>query len=545
MLRLLHEVYVAAGPPGLRPIALGLKHDQTAPATLNHHAIAKVLRGKQLPGPLELTSLTTWLFKQAGPALGRKGDRGVGDMVEELLRLREAAQSVRLHSDATKEGKSPAEIDADTDTYNESRRFRDERRVLGCMLRSKDAIADVVEFLTSENFENPVHRDIYNALLEAYASDSTQVAEAAIDRLAEHSEALKCIQLLLEAVINPEQAALHAEVLYQRTLAARAITLGRMITEQAERTLNQDMPDVDGLLTMAEDGLISLVDQHHILIADALERGLFDVESAGANGTDTAIRSGFRDYDALYTGLKPGQLIIIGGAAGIGKSTMAIDLIRACSIAQSKASLLISLQAGQEEMAMRLMSAEGRVAIHHMRAGTMTDDDWTRLARCMPSVASAPITIVDDPSYTVDQLVRSCKRLRHFKDLQLAVIDSVDLLPVAPGEGTANVEHDLSFTLPRLRQMARELRIPVVCFYQIGRIESSHYIPRPELHHLPAVVEKFADVVGLLHREDAYEREHPRAGEADLFIARHRYGPTSTITMAFQGHYSRFVDMSE
>ncbi len=225
-------------------------------------------------------------------------------------------------------------------------------------------------------------------------------------------------------------------------------------------------------------------------------------------------------------------------------STLALDLARAASIKHGMASVIFSLEMSRNEITMRLLSAEARIALHNMRTGQMSDDDWTRLARRMSEVANAPLFIDDSPNMSMMEIRAKCRRLKQQHDLRLVIIDYLQLM--SSPKRVENRQQEVSELSRSLKLLAKELNVPVIAVAQLNRGPEQRTDKRPMLSDLreSGSIEQDADVVLLLHREDAYERESPRAGEADFIVAKHRNGPTTTVTVAFQGHYSRFVDMA-
>jgi replicative DNA helicase len=225
-------------------------------------------------------------------------------------------------------------------------------------------------------------------------------------------------------------------------------------------------------------------------------------------------------------------------------STLALDLARAASIKHGLASVIFSLEMSRNEITMRLLSAEARVALHSMRTGQMSDDDWTRLARRMSEVANAPLFIDDSPNMSMMEIRAKCRRLKQQHDLRLVIIDYLQLM--SSPKRVENRQQEVSELSRSLKLLAKELNVPVIAVAQLNRGPEQRTDKRPMLSDLreSGSIEQDSDVVILLHREDAYERESPRAGEADFIVAKHRNGPTTTVTVAFQGHYSRFVDMA-
>jgi replicative DNA helicase len=225
-------------------------------------------------------------------------------------------------------------------------------------------------------------------------------------------------------------------------------------------------------------------------------------------------------------------------------STLALDIARSCSIRHGHTSVIFSLEMSKSEITMRLLSAEAKVPLHHMRSGHMSDDDWARLARRMGEVADAPLYVDDSPNLTMMEIRAKARRLRQRNDLRLVVVDYLQLM--TSGKRVESRQQEVSEFSRSLKLLAKELAVPVIAISQLNRSPEQRQDKKPMLADLreSGAIEQDSDLVILLHREDIYERESPRAGEADLILAKHRNGPTGTVTVAFQGHYSRFVDMA-
>jgi replicative DNA helicase len=225
-------------------------------------------------------------------------------------------------------------------------------------------------------------------------------------------------------------------------------------------------------------------------------------------------------------------------------STLALDLARAASVRGGLTSVMFSLEMGRNEITMRLLSAEAQVQLQAMRTGHLNEDDWARLARKMSEVVDAPLFIDDSPNMSMMEIRAKCRRLKQRHDLRLVIIDYLQLM--SSPRRVENRQQEVSEMSRSLKLLAKELEVPVVAVAQLNRGPEQRTDKRPLLADVreSGSIEQDADVVLLLHREDAYERESPRAGEADFIVAKHRNGPTATVTVAFQGHYSRFVDMA-
>ncbi|ROS26263.1 replicative DNA helicase [Cellulomonas sp. PhB150] len=224
-------------------------------------------------------------------------------------------------------------------------------------------------------------------------------------------------------------------------------------------------------------------------------------------------------------------------------STMGIDIARSASIKHGLTSVVFSLEMSRNEIAMRLLSAEARVHLQKLRNGQMGEDDWAKIATTMGKISEAPLFIDDSPNMSLMEIRAKCRRLKQRHDLKLVVIDYLQLM--TSGKRVESRQQEVSEFSRALKLLAKELEVPVIAISQLNRGAEQRTDKRPQMSDLreSGSIEQDADIVILLHREDAYEKESPRAGEADVIVAKHRNGPTDTLVVAFQGHYSRFVDM--
>jgi replicative DNA helicase len=225
-------------------------------------------------------------------------------------------------------------------------------------------------------------------------------------------------------------------------------------------------------------------------------------------------------------------------------STIGLDMCRSASIKHGLTSVIFSLEMSRTEITMRMLSAEARIPLHHMRNGKMSDDDWQRLVRKMGEVSEAPLFIDDSPNMTMMEIRAKARRLKQRHDLRLIMIDYMQLM--SSGKKVESRQLEVSEFSRQIKLLAKELDVPVIAISQLNRGSEQRTSKRPMLSDLreSGSLEQDADMVMLLHREDAYEKESTRPGEADLIVAKHRNGPTKDIVLAFQGHYSRFVGMA-
>jgi replicative DNA helicase len=239
--------------------------------------------------------------------------------------------------------------------------------------------------------------------------------------------------------------------------------------------------------------------------------------------------------------------LYLAGPTGIPthNSTLALDFCRAASIHNNLTSVFFSLEMTRSEIMMRLLSAEAKVPLNHIRNGTMRDDDWEKLARKMGQVSGAPMFIDDSPNMTMMEIRAKARRLKQRHDLKLIVIDYMQLM--SSGKKVESRQLEVSEFSRNIKLLAKELELPIIALSQLNRGPEQRGDKRPMMSDLreSGSLEQDADMVILLHRDDVYEKESTRPGEADLIVAKHRNGPTRDLTVAFQGHYSRFVDMAQ
>ncbi|WP_040839197.1 replicative DNA helicase [Nocardia brevicatena] len=225
-------------------------------------------------------------------------------------------------------------------------------------------------------------------------------------------------------------------------------------------------------------------------------------------------------------------------------STLGMDFMRSASIKHGLASVIFSLEMSRTEIVMRLLSAEAKIKLGDMRSGRMSDDDWTKLARRMSEISEAPLFVDDSPNLTMMEIRAKARRLKQRHDLKLIVVDYLQLM--TSGKKVESRQQEVSEFSRSLKLLAKELEVPVVAISQLNRGPEQRTDKRPQVSDLreSGSLEQDADMVILLHRPDAFERDDPRGGEADLILGKHRNGPTATITVAHQLHLSRFVDMA-
>lgn len=428
-----------------------------------------------------------------------------------------------------------------------------EQCALGGMLLSKDAIADVVEVLRPADFYRPAHQTIYDAVIDLYgkgepADAVTVSAELTRTGMLEKVGGAPYLHTLIASVPTAANAGYYAQIVRERAILRRLVEAGTKVVQLGYGAAAGMGGDVDDVVDRAQAAVYEVVERRtsedYVDLESAMWATYNEIEAIGnRSGELFGVPTGFRDLDELTNGLHEGQLIVVAGRPGLGKSTLGMDFLRSAAISHNQAGVMFSLEMGKSEITMRLLSAEARIPLTRIRTGTLTDDDWNKLARRMGEVAQAPMFIDDSPNMNMMEIRAKARRLKQRHDLKLIVVDYLQLM--SSPKRVENRQQEVAEMSRSLKLLAKELHVPVVAISQLNRGAEQRSDKRPQMADLreSGSIEQDADMVILLHREDAYERESPRAGEADLIVAKHRNGPTRDIVVSSQLHYSRFVDM--
>ncbi|MFL6143875.1 MAG: replicative DNA helicase [Labedaea sp.] len=428
-----------------------------------------------------------------------------------------------------------------------------EQSVLGGMLLSKDAIADVVEVLRSGDFYRPAHQLVYDCILDLYGRGEPADAVMVSAELERRGEIRRVggapyLHTLIATVPTAANAGYYAEIVAEKAILRRLVEAGTRIVQLGYA--GADGADVNEVVDRAQASIYEVTERRmsedYVALEELLQPTMDEIDAiASRGGSALGVPTGFVDLDEITNGLHPGQMIIIAARPGIGKSTLGLDFCRSCSVRHGLTSAIFSLEMSRTEIVMRMLSAEARIRLQDMRGGRMSDDDWTRLARRMSEISEAPLFIDDSPNMTMMEIRAKARRLKQRHDLKLIVVDYMQLM--TSGKRVESRQQEVSEFSRQLKLLAKELEVPVVAISQLNRGPEQRTDKRPMLADLreSGSLEQDADMVLLIHRPDAWERDDPRAGEADLILAKHRAGPTTTVTVAHQLHYSRFADLAQ
>ena len=431
-----------------------------------------------------------------------------------------------------------------------------EQSVLGGMLLSKDVIADVVEQVTTGDFYKPGHALVFQTVLDLFArgepADVITVA-AELDKTGSLPRAGGAVYLqsLTSAVPTAANAAFYAGIVAEKAVLRRLVEAGTRIVQLGYGGNDGELGggEVDEIVDRAQAEIYDITDRRssedYVILEELLQPTMDEMDAiASRGGLSSGVPTGFADLDALTNGFHPGQMIIVAARPGIGKSTLALDVARNAAVKHRMTAVIFSLEMSKTEITMRLLCAEAQIRLAHMRAGTMGEQDWQRIVRRMSEISDAPLFIDDSPNMTMMEIRAKARRLKQRNDLKLIVVDYLQLM--TSGKKVESRQQEVSEFSRQMKLLAKELEVPVIAISQLNRGPEQRTDKRPMLSDLreSGSLEQDADMVILVHRPDAWEADDPRAGEADLIIAKHRNGPTANIAVAHQLHYSRFTDLA-
>jgi replicative DNA helicase len=426
-----------------------------------------------------------------------------------------------------------------------------EQSVLGGMLLSQDAVADVFEYIGSHDFYAPKHELIFSAIYSLYGRGEptdviTVTAELTRTGNLVRAGGADYLHSLTSVVPTAANAGFYAKIVQEKAVLRRLVEAGTSIASMGYTNEGE----VEDLVNQAQAEIYavgsSAFSEDYVPLNVSLEAAVEEIEIAQKRGGEMAgIATGFYELDKLTHGLHGGQLIILAARPGVGKSTLALDFARHAAIKQKHPVLFFSLEMSRAEIALRLLSAEADVRLQNMRGGNVGQDEWKKLANVRGNLNDSPLFIDDSANLTLVEIRAKCRRLASSLGLKLIVIDYIQLL--TSGKKVESRQQEVSEFSRSLKLLAKELNVPVIAISQLNRNSEQKTDKKPEISHLreSGSLEQDADVVILLHREDMGVKDSPRAGEADIILAKQRSGPTDTVAVLFQGAYSRFMNMSK
>lgn len=363
-----------------------------------------------------------------------------------------------------------------------------EQSVLGAMLISKDAIADVVEVVRGPDYYRPAHEDIHDAILDLYGrgepADMVTVAGELQRRgLLQKIGGAPYLHTLAANVPIAANAGFYAEIVREKAILRRLVDAGTKIVQISYAGEGE----VEGIVNEAQAEIYKVTDRRqsedYAPLGDIMDGVLDEIEAienreAGIYGVPT----GFADLDELTNGLHAGQMIVVAARPAMGKSTLALDLCRAASVHNNLTSAFFSLEMTRAEIVMRLLSAEAKIPLNHIRNGRMGTEEWDRLARHVAKVSAAPMFIDDSPNMTMTEIRAKARRLKQKHDLKIMVIDYLQLM--TSGKKVESRQLEVSEFSRQMKLLAKELEVPIIALSQLNRGPEQRSDKRPMMSDL-------------------------------------------------------------
>lgn len=429
-----------------------------------------------------------------------------------------------------------------------------ERAVLGGVLLENDAMNSVMEVVTKEDFYSEAHNVVFSALTDLFRAgkpmDTITLRELLVQKQKLASvggdEYLLELTNTIPTVANIEE---HARLVKERALVRRLISVCHEVTAKAYAG---EYEKTDEFLDSAEKAVFDVAKvqsrNQYEHIKDVVLRTFTEIhESAQRGDKVTGLSTGFATVDEMTSGMHPGDLIIVAGRPGMGKTAFALCVAAnaAMSTSPPKGVAVFSLEMPKEQLVKRMLCSEARVDGGRMRSGQLFRDDWPKLARAAGTLSELPIYIDDTSSLSIIELRSKTRRMKAQGELDLIVVDYLQLMK--SGSRNDSREQEISEISRNLKALAKELSVPIIALSQLNRGVESRADPRPMISDLreSGAIEQDADTIWFVYRPEVYKKEDPDLrGKAELIIGKQRAGPTGTAQMAFINEYTRFENLA-
>ena len=440
------------------------------------------------------------------------------------------------------------EIDSNLNLQPQS--IEAELAVLGAMLSSKDAISKALQWLRSHHFYKESHSKIFLVMSDLFDKGEPIDTISVINKLKKNKQidnvgGAYFITGLVESVPTAANVESYAKIVLEKFMLRELIRASHELSKDAYN----DRQDVGEILDAAEQTIFSITQ-------DRLRGGFMPIEGilhdtfknldriASNPGSVTGVATGLIDLDEITSGFQKGDLVIIAGRPSMGKTALALSVMRNAAIDFKVPVGMFSLEMANHQLAQRLLCAEGRVDSHLVRTGKLPKNQWKNLSLAVGSLAEAEIYLDDTPAITVLELRAKARRLKAEKNLGLIIIDYLQLM-----QGPRNIEsrqQEISNISRSLKALAKELDIPVIALSQLSRAVEQRSDHRPQLSDLreSGAIEQDADVVIFLYRSWVYSREEEDKGKAQAIVAKQRNGPIGTVNLSFIDRFARFESIS-
>ena len=423
-----------------------------------------------------------------------------------------------------------------------------EQAVLGSMLIDARCIPQVIEHLRPEDFYLRQNREIYETIYSMFSFSATIDPVTVLENMRQHgvydeNNSRNYILQLMDTTPTAANVSEYVEIVRDKALLRRvAETAGEVSSLVQEGTgTGHDV------LEVAEQKIFALRQGRAARGLTPISSVILNVydrlnELAASDSAVPGLSTGLSDVDRAISGLNKSDLILLAARPGMGKTSLALNILLHAGKYSGKSVVFFSLEMSREQLAMRLISNESFVDNKKLVTGKLNEDDWTKVAAAAAALNQTRILIDDDPSLSVADMNAKCRRV---EDLGLVVIDYLQLMQSAggrsySGENRQQVVSDISRAL---KIMAKELNVPVLCLSQLSRANESRSDKRPMLSDLreSGAIEQDADIVMFLYREGYYEKDTENHNLAECIIAKNRHGETRTVELQWLPEYTTFA----
>ena len=425
-----------------------------------------------------------------------------------------------------------------------------ERFMLGAILLDPGAINKVIGLLEPEDFYLHAHQDIYRSILSLYQRnmplDLVTLKEelkgrAQLDQIG----GLTYLTGLFEAIPTAVNVRAHAYLVREKSLARRLIQAGTQIATRGY----EEGEEVESLLENAEHLIFGIsekkIQPSYFPIKDILTdcfqiiEGLYEKKERVSGLT-----TGFRDLDALTSGLQKQDLVIIAARPSMGKTSLCLNIALHVAVSEKQPVLFFSLETAKEQIGLRMLCSKAKVNAHHLRTGFLTERDWDKLIKAAAVISEVPIYIDDTASPTVLEIRAKARRLKKERDLGLIIVDYLQL--IQGRVRSENRQQEISEISRALKGLAKELNCPLIALSQLSRAVESRTDRRPILSDLreSGAIEQDGDLVAFIYRPEIYHPDTEEAGIAEIIVGKQRNGPVGIIKLAFLKEFTRFENLS-
>ncbi len=426
-----------------------------------------------------------------------------------------------------------------------------ETALLGCLMLDKDAIIKVADTLISEDFYDLRHRLIYEAVIVLFERNVSIDVLTVGNELEEKKQLERCGgSSYLASLVNSVPSAAHAA--YYSNIVRKKGTLRRLITSASDITniaFSED-GEIEDILDQAEQKLFNISQKHlkqnfvsiNTVLHDTFER--ID-ELHRSSGKLRGLPTGFIELDKKLGGLQKSDLVILAARPSMGKTSLALDIMRYVAVHTKTPVGIFSLEMSKDQLVDRLLAAESNVDFWKIRTGQLNDADFVALGDAMGALSEAPIFIDDAAGGNIMEIRTKARRLQTESKLGLIVIDYLQLMA---GRSTENRVQEVSEISRSLKILARELNVPVLALSQLSRGVENRPDKVPQLSDLreSGSIEQDADVVMFIYREDMYKgQESSRPNIAEIHIKKHRNGPTGQVDLFFDAERTSFRNLDK